>query len=359
MKRYSVITGTGSYIPGKIVKNESFLKNDFYDLNGKKIETPNNEIIEKFHQITDISERRYVEDNHVTSDLAHFAAVEAIKDAAIDPETLDYIIVAHNFGDVEKGSNRINILPALASRVKASLGIENPATMCFDLIAGCPGWVQGLIQADYFIKSGGINKVLVIGADTLSRVSDPHDRDSMIYADGAGAAIVEGVESEKPVGMLSHVVRSDTSNNTAFTLFMDKSNNPEYKSDDLFVKMHGHKIYEYALKKVPQLVKESIDKAGIQIEEVKKILIHQANAKMDEAILQRIFRLYRGVSIPDFIMPMTISELGNSSVATVPTLLDLLLKNKLPNYKASSGDVIVFASVGAGMNVNSIVYRMQ
>ncbi|MFW6326912.1 MAG: 3-oxoacyl-ACP synthase III family protein [Bacteroidota bacterium] len=358
MSIYSIITGTGSYIPRQIIKNESFLNNDFYDTSGKKIETPNEEIIKKFYQITDIEERRYVEDDQVTSDLAHLSALEAIKEANIDKESIDYIIVAHNFGDIQKGSNRCDMVPSLASRVKAKLNIENPATLCFDIVSGCPGWIQGLIQADYFIRSGHVKRILVIGADTLSRISDPHDRDSMIYADGAGAAIIEGTESDTPVGILSHGTRSDTTKNTAYTLWLGKSNNPSVHGRDLYIKMHGHKIYEYALKKVPQLVKDTIEKANIPVQEVKKILIHQANAKMDEAILQRIFRLYKGVKPPEYIMPMTINKLGNTSVATVPTLLDLMLKNKIANYHAKRDDVIVFASVGAGMNVNSLVYRM-
>src|SRR5690606_26513792 len=130
-----------------------------------------------------IAERRYVTDGLVTSDIAYFAALSAIESAAIDKESLDYIIVAHNFGDVRHDNNRSDIVPSIASRVKQKLEIENPRTVAYDVTFGCPGWLQGIIQADYYIKSGDARRVLVIGAEVLSRVCDPHDRDSMLYAD--------------------------------------------------------------------------------------------------------------------------------------------------------------------------------
>ncbi|HEX7412281.1 MAG TPA: 3-oxoacyl-[acyl-carrier-protein] synthase III C-terminal domain-containing protein, partial [Bacteroidales bacterium] len=230
-------------------------------------------------------------------------------------------------------------------------------TIAYDVPFGCPGWLQALIQADYYIKSGDAKKILVIGAETLSRISDPHDIDSMIYSDGAGAAIVEAVNSETPVGVLAHLTRSDTIDH-AHLLRMAKSYNPEFPDETLFLKMNGRKLYEYALNTVPQLVKDCIDKAGLSITDIKKVLIHQANAKMDDAILARIFKLYGINEIPAFVMPMTIAKLGNNSVATLPILYDLLIKGKLENHVLTKGDYYVFASVGAGMNVNAAVYRM-
>jgi 3-oxoacyl-[acyl-carrier-protein] synthase-3 len=122
--------------------------------------------------------------------------------------------------------------------------------------------------------------------------------------------------------------------------------------------MNGRKLYEYALTYVPKVVEESLTKAGVPVSDVKKILIHQANAKMDKAILKRLFSLYGMTEIPEYIMPMNISTFGNSSVATLPTLLDMVLKGKLGNHALKSGDIVVFASVGAGMNINSMVYKM-
>jgi len=333
---YSVITGTGSYIPTRIIRNEDFLKNDFLEADGSKIDKSNKEIIEKFLEITTIAERRYVTDDLVTSDISYLSALEAIKSADIDKEDLDYIIVAHNFGDVRSDNKQLDIVPSLAARVKYKLGIKNPYTIAYDVPFGCPGWLQGIIQADYFIKSGDAKKILVIGADTLSRISDPHDRDSMIYADGAGATILEARKSDKPIGIVSHLTRSDTIIHSQM-LFMGKSYKKE-NGDELYLKMNGRKLYQYALENVPQTIKDSLDKCDIDIKDVKKVLIHQANGKMDDAMLIRLFKLYGIKDIPENVMPMTISWLGNSSVATVPTLMDLILKNKLKPHEINKGD---------------------
>ncbi|MBI9039334.1 MAG: ketoacyl-ACP synthase III [Bacteroidales bacterium] len=357
-KHFSIITGTGSYIPSKIIKNEDFLKNEFYNSSQEKISKNNKEIIEKFQQITGISERRYVEDEYVTSDIGFFAAKKAIESSKTDKESLDYIIVAHNFGDVSGSNRQSDLVPSIAARIKYKLGIENPYTVAYDLPFGCPGWLQGLIQADYFIKSGDAKRILVIGVETLSRVSDPYDIDSMIYSDGSGAVILEAVSSENPVGIISHKTRSDTLGHLNL-LKMNKSYNPKLSiKKDIFLKMNGRKLYEYALNTVPCLVKDVIEKAGFFIRDIKKVLIHQANEKMDDAILIRLLKLYNIKKIPENIMPMTISKLGNNSVATLPILFDLLIKGKLKNHSILTGDNLVFASVGAGMNVNALVYRM-
>lgn len=354
---YSVIKATGSYIPTKIVKNSDFLNNVFYDSNGNVINVSNEELIEKFLKITNILERRYITDELVTSDIAYLSAKDALESSNIDPEKLDHIIVAHNFGDVKSHHTYSDIVPSLAARVKNKLGIKNPFTIAYDLIFGCPGWLQGVIHADYFIKSGDAKLILVIGAEALSRVSDPHDRDSMIYSDGAGAVVLEGVKSNEPVGILSHLTRSDTFTEAKY-LWMDNSYNPDKKDLGLYLKMNGRKLYEYALNTVPLLVKQCIEKAKLTIDKISKVLLHQANGKMDEAILQRLFSLFKVDKIPEGIMPMIIEKLGNSSVATIPILLDLILKNKLPQHRISSGDNIVFASVGAGMNINAVTYKV-
>ncbi len=353
----SIIIGTGSYIPTKKVRNEDFLENEFYDPDGTRLDKQNREIIEQFEKITEIKERRHVAADLVTSDIAYFAAEDALTSSGIDRESLDYIIVAHNFGDVRDVNKRPDFVPNIAARVKHKLKIKNSDSIAYDLPFGCPGWLQGMIQADYFLKSGDAGRALVIGAETLSRISDPHDRDSMIYSDGAGAAILEAVENAEPVGILAHSTRTDTLDQ-AFMLQMDRSYNPERHEDELYLKMNGRRVYEYALKQVPQLVKKTIEKAGLIIDDIRKVLLHQANAKMDAAILDRLYRLFGRKEAPPGVMPMIISWLGNNSVASVPTLLDLLLKGRLDNHDLNQRDVILMASVGAGMNVNAMAYRM-
>ncbi|TLX77670.1 ketoacyl-ACP synthase III [Labilibacter sediminis] len=357
MKIYAVATGTGSYIPPVVVKNIDFANQQFLNSDGTKIDAPGEEIVEKFEQITDIKERRRVEDEHVTSDIAMFAGKNALEAANFDKENLDYIIVAHNLGDIKHGSRFPDILPTLAARVKQKLNIKNPKTVAYDITFGCPGWTQAMIQAKYYIESGDAKSALVIGADTLTRMLDPHDRDSMLFADGAGAALLEAVESEKPVGMLKHAARTDTEEHLDL-LQMGDSYNTELKHDHLYLKMFGRRLYNYALTNVPSLAKECLEANNMTLEDVDKVLIHQANAKMDEAILKRLYRLYGKKDVDYSIMPMTINTLGNSSVATVPTLFDLIVRGKLEGQSLKSGDCVMMTSVGAGMNINAYMYIM-
>jgi 3-oxoacyl-[acyl-carrier-protein] synthase-3 len=348
------ITGTGSYIPTEVISNKDFSSHVFLNEDGTSFPLSNDVITEKFHGITGIQERRYASNELTTSDMATTAAKKAIENANIDPETLDYIIFAHNFGDVKKGAIQGDMLPSLASKTKHNLGIKNPKCVAYDVLFGCPGWVEGVIQATAFIKAGMAKKCLVIGAETLSRVVDPHDRDSMIYSDGAGATILEA--SEEKGGILAHESASFTYDEANY-LFFGNSFNKTHDPNVRYIKMHGRKIYEFALSNVPKAMAECLDASGIKIHQIKKILIHQANEKMDEAIIQRFYKLYNQTA-PEGIMPMTIHRLGNSSVATVPTLYDAMLKGEIENQEINKGDIIIFASVGAGMNVNAIVYQV-
>jgi 3-oxoacyl-[acyl-carrier-protein] synthase III len=355
MKMQSVITGMGSYIPTEIKKNSDFLTNQFLNEDGSQMEYENEVVIEKFKAITGIEERRYATSDLTSSDLGYFAAQKAIDDAGINLEELEYIILAHNFGDVKSTTIQSDILPSLASRVKHKLGIKNPNCVAYDILFGCPGWIQGVIQAEAYIKSGMAKKCLVIGTETLSRVLDDHDRDSMIYSDGAGACVIEANENNTSAGILSYAAQTDTLDE-CYYLFFGKSFNKINNSDNRYIKMYGRKIYEYGLNKVPLAMKTALDKSGIDISEVKKVFIHQANEKMDEAIVKRFYRLYKK-PVPKDIMPMSIHKLGNSSVATVPTLFDLVKQGKIENQEINKGDVIILASVGAGMNINAVVYR--
>jgi len=352
----TIITGTGSYIPSVVKTNQSFVNNSFYAENGELITTPNEEIVEKFKDITGIAERRYADNNENTSEMATKAAVLAIKDAGIDPETIDQIIVAHNFGNVLAGTIQTDAIPAIASRVKNQLGIKNPACVAYDILFGCPGWIQGVIQADAFIKSGMAKKCLVIGAETLSRVVDEHDRDSMIFSDGAGACIVEHSD-ESSTGILASSVQSHCEDETYF-LYLGKSYHPEGEEATRYIKMKGRKVYEYAIKNVPIAMKECIEKAGVDIHDVKKFFLHQANEKMDEGFIKALFKLYGIKEIPKDIMPMSIHELGNSSVATIPTLYDRVKHGFYKEHQLNKGDIVIFASVGAGMNINAICYKI-
>ena len=354
----TVIAGTGSYIPPYIKTNRDFTGHDFYAEDNKRLEIPVELVVEKFKQITGIEERRYAAADINSSDMASIAAENAIKDAGCDPETIDQIIVAHNFGNVIKHTIQIDVLPALAARVKHNLGIKNPSCVPYDILFGCPGWVQGVIQADAYFRAGIAKRCLVIGTETLSRVLDLYDRDSMIFSDGAGACIIEARPSaETKSGILSSCVQSHCGEEVDY-LNLGKSFFPDSDPRIRYIKMKGRKVYEYAMKYVPQAMKLCLDQSGVHISELKKIFIHQANEKMDEGIIKAMYKLYDIRQVPENIMPMSIHKLGNSSVATVPTLLDLVRKGTMPEHQLQEGDVIMFASVGAGMNINAVCYRM-
>lgn len=350
----SIITGTGSYIPDIIKKNADFLNNSFYSDTNDPLTDENEVIIQKFKGITGIEERRYLQAGLLNSEIATIAANLAIERAGIDIETIDQIIFAHNFGDLNNLNRQSDMLPSLASKTKHLLRIKNPDCVAYDVIFGCPGWLQGIIQADQFIKTGLSKRCLVIGSETLSRIIDPHDRDSMIYADGAGACILEkGLDSKK--GILSYASQTYTFEESNY-IFFGESNKTDEEEHTRYLKMHGRKIYEFALNNVPLAMKQALDKSGVPIDKLKKILIHQANEKMDEAIINRFYRLFK-TKVPDGIMPMSINVLGNSSVATIPTLLDLILNGNFNEHNIAEGDAIMFASVGAGMNINAVVYQ--
>ncbi len=352
----TVITGTGSYIPEMVKTNRDFTTHDFFGADHTAIDQAPDVVVEKFRAITGIQERRYAEPDMNASDMATLASKIAITNSGIDPETIDQIIVAHNFGNVVKHTIQTDVLPALASRVKHDLGIRNPNCVAYDILFGCPGWIQGVIQSHAYFMAGMARKCLVIGTETLSRVIDVYDRDSMIFSDGAGATILEWKEHATS-GILSTSVQSHCTDE-AYYLYMGKSNYPNSDPRVRYIKMNGRKVFEYAMKYVPLAMKDCLDKAGVGIHEVKKVFIHQANEKMDEGIIKALFKLYNLKEIPEHIMPMSIHKLGNSSVATVPTLYDLVLHNQLPNQAVTAGDVVLFASVGAGMNINAICYRV-
>lgn len=349
----SCITGWGSYIPEVLVTNDDFSHRKFYDERQEAIKHDSKVVVRKFQSITGIEERRYVRPDQTASDIGAIAAQRALEASKIDPETLDVIVLAHNFGDVKHGTIQTDILPGLSARVKQQLGIVKPNCVAYDILFGCPGWLQGLIQSHQFIQGGFAKKCLVIGTETLSRVLDMHDRDSMIFSDGAGAVVLEA--SQKNGGILSTASQTYAIDEAEY-LNMGHSNLPESDEKIRFIKMKGRKIYEFALTNVPVAMKACVDKSGLDVGQIKKVLLHQANEKMDEAIIHRFFKLY-GMTPPKDVMPMSIHKLGNSSVGTVPTLFDLVSRRQLENHSFEPGDIILMASVGAGMHINAALYQ--
>ena len=351
------ITGTGAYIPTHTQKNEAFANLQFYEASGQPISVSAAVTIEKFRNITGIFERRYAASHINTSDMAASAGWQAIINSGIDPEILDQIVVAHNFGDISTDSYQSQNVPSLASKVKYILGISQPNCIAYDILAGCPGWLHAVIQTQAWFTAGMARKVLLIGAETLSRVTDASDRDSMIFGDGAGAVVMEYcLDNKIASGILSCSAQTHSMEEVSYINMAPCFNADESNSNTLFMKMKGRKVYEYALKHVPLAMKDCFDKSNIPIRELKKIIIHQANEKMDQEIVQRFYNLYNTLP-PDDVMPMCIQWLGNSSVATIPTLYHLIQTHQIAGHEIKPGDIILFASVGAGMNINAVCYR--
>lgn len=349
------IAGTGTKLPERRIENSFFLDRVFMDQNGVTNPKPQADIIAKLEQITGIRERGYISEKGDSVPLMVDAALAALADWGQDKNLIDGIIVAHNAGNMLEGRQGFHTVPNMAALLKNRLGITNHECFAYDLLFGCPGWLQGVIQAHQAIQMGDAKHVLVVGIEVASRLLDPHDLDSLILADGCGAAVISGTVDEQ-VGIVSYATYSHALDDIS-CIYLDRSYNKEIEAPTLF-KMNGKDVYKYATVWVPKVIKKALDKAGMDVSEVDMFLFHQANGKMLHAFANNLAQMYgiQGLSFEGKI-PTTIEFTGNTSVATIPTMLDLIRKNELGTYNIKPGDTVVFASVGAGMHCNALVYR--
>ena len=351
----SMITGTGSIIPELLVPNSHFETNEFYDRNGTRIEKSSSEIVAKLEAITGIRERRYIPFDQDSIQLMTDASRLAVEDAGLDINDLSGIIVAHNAGNMVPDTGAFHTVPNLAAALKHELHSTNYNCFAYDVLFGCPGWLQAIIQAHHAIQCDGAEHILVTGLEVASRLLDPHDPDSMILADGCGACVVSRSNAGEN-GVLSYSTFSHAMDDNRI-IYLGPSNKPGIEGSCYF-HMNGRAVYKYATEWVPKVIKSAIDKSGLDIGDIDLFLLHQANAKMLDAIAANLAELC-GVTFEKLAdkIPTTIDFLGNTSVATIPTMLDLIRKQKLDGFEIRDGDVAVLASVGAGMHCNAIVYR--
>lgn len=356
MPLQTVIAGTGSFLPGDVIPNSWFLDHTFYKPDGTRIDKPTEEIINKLRDISGITERRYLEKHMDAAEAGARAGKAALEDAGIDGDQLDGIIVAHNFGNIRNQGERSHLIPNLAALIKNRMGITNYRAAAWDVLFGCPGWIQGMIQAHQAIHSGGGRTYLVIGVEIMSRVIDPHDLDTMLFGDGAGAAVVKGVETNADEGLLSYGTYSHCGEEVDY-LNMGCTYMPG-GDDYLYTKMNGRQVYRYGVNTLPELVTDILGKAGVGLDEVSTFLFHQANEKMIVAIAEALFKKHGATGDLDRLLPMNLQVTGNSSVATIPTLMDQIRKGGHPGHSIDAGNTLVMASVGAGMHVNGLIYRV-
>jgi 3-oxoacyl-[acyl-carrier-protein] synthase-3 len=353
-KKMTIIKGTGSVLPALVVPNSRFESHIFYDKNGVKNERQGAEVTAKLEAITGIRERRYVPPDQDSRPLMTEAARLAVADSGLELNDLDGIIVAHNAGNMLIGESAFHTVPNMAANLKNALEITNHECFAFDILFACPGWLQAVIQAHQIVKSGDAENILVVGIEVASHLLDPHDLDSMILADGCGAAVLSKSVANK--GVMSYATFSHA-NQDIGCIYLGKSNNPELGGCCWF-KMNGKEVYKYATQWVPKVVKKTLDKAKLSLSDIDLFLFHQANEKLNLAIANNLANLYQlGAEVFAGKLPMTIQFLGNTSVATIPTMLDLILKRKLGDYEIKEGQTVVMASVGAGMHCNALVYQ--
>jgi 3-oxoacyl-[acyl-carrier-protein] synthase-3 len=349
----TTIVATGSATPERRIKNSYFLGRTFLNEDGTPMTKPVEDIVAKLEQITGIKERGYISESGDSLPLLTAGAEDVIKNWGKERNLIDGIIVAHNAGNMLEGRDGFHTVPNLAALLKNRLGITRHECFAYDILFGCPGWVQGLIQAHQALQMGDAQNILVVGLEVASRLLDPYDLDSMILADGCGGAILSKGEGQ---GILSYATFSHALDDIK-CIYLSKSYNKEWDDTTLF-KMNGKEVYKYATTWVPQVIKKALDKANLNAADVDMFLFHQANGKMLHAFAHHLADLYaiEGLNFEGKI-PTTISFTGNTSVATIPTMLDLIRKGELEGYEIKPGMTVVFASVGAGMHCNALVYR--
>lgn len=313
------------------------------------------EITAKLQQISGIKERRYADETEDSADIAAAACNNALVAAQLSGEALDAIIVAHNAGNMVHGNDKPHTIPNLAALVKSKMGVQNPGCIAYDILFGCPGWIEAMTQAHRMIAVGDAKNIMVVGVDVLSRYVDHHDLDSMLFGDGAGAVLLQAQSNEDKKGILCYENYSHCNKEVDF-LKMGVSYNTE-EPPISYIKMNGKQVYRYAVTYVPTLVNNCLQKAGIPIEKVDHFLFHQANEKMIIAMAEKLFKMNGVAGDIDKLVPMIVQNTGNTSVATIPTLWDLIVQQKVPNHSIQKGDIIVMASVGAGMHANCMIYQ--
>jgi 3-oxoacyl-[acyl-carrier-protein] synthase-3 len=322
----SAILGTGYYVPEKVVTNADM---------EKIVETTD----EWIRTRTGIQERRFAAPDEYTSDMGFRAAENAIRNAGINKEDIGLIITATVTGDYN--------WPSTAGIIQKKLGL--PGIPAFDVSAACSGFIYGLSISDAMIKSGKFKKILLIGVEKLSVITDMTDRNTcVLLGDGAGAVVLGESESD---GIMSVVIHADGSKTDILYQPAGGSVNPAtHETVDKrmhYLKMDGKEVFKLAVEKMPSVLEESMAEAGLKAEDIDFVIFHQANIRIIEYIAKK-FNWPVGKNI------INIQKYGNTSAATIPIALAEAMEQK----KIKKGDIVAFSTFGAGMTWGGAVVKI-
>lgn len=325
-KIYVGISGIGSYVPEKVITNHDI---------AKIVDTSNEWIIER----TGIQERRIVDEETATSDIASIAAERALQDAKLKPEDIDLIIVATATPD--------HSFPSTACLVQKKIGASKAAA--FDISVGCSGFVYALAVGEKFIKAGFYERVLIIGAETLSKIVDWQDRSTCIlFGDGAGACVLE--KCEENTGILASELGSDGTNGKVLILPAGGSRQPA--SEDTVknrlhsIKMEGREVFKFAVRVMDKTSKSVIEKANLRLEDIDFLVPHQANTRIIDAAAKKL-KLEQGK------IYVNLNKYGNMSSASIPVALEEAIKEK----RIKKGDNVLLVAFGAGLTWASMIIK--
>ncbi len=318
----TLITGTGSYLPEKIITNDDL---------AKTLQTSDDWI----KQRTGIGKRHVVADGQKTSDIGFEAAKKALESVAMDPQEIDCIIVATTTPD--------DTFPATATKVQALLGAVN--AFAFDVQAVCAGFVYGLDVGDALIKSGKADKVLVIGAESFSRILDWNDRTTaVLFGDGAGAVVLEATQTSKVTdwGILGSVLYSD--GRLRDILYVDGGVSSTRTTG--FVRMEGKEVFRHAVEKLSSATQAVLDQAGLVADDIDWLVPHQANIRIIDSMQKKL-------NLASEKVICTVSEHANTSAASIPLALDIAVRDG----RIKQGDIVAFEAIGGGLAWGAAVAR--
>ena len=311
MQKYSKIISTGSYLPEKILTNK--------DLE-KMVDTSHEWIIER----TGIESRHIANENESSVDMAYSASVNAIKNANIDSNVIDMIIVATTTPERK--------FPSTAVLLQNKL--KNNKAFAFDLNAACTGFIYALDVADTYIKNGIANYVLVVGTEKITSLLDWSDRNTcVLFGDGAGVAILG---SSNTPGIISNTIGSDGSYKDLLTVNTDRE----------VIEMSGNDVFKIAVNTMGKLAAETLEKNSMTIDSLNWLIPHQANSRIINAVARKI-------NLPQEKIIMTVNKHGNTSAASIPLALDYANSNNL----IKENDIIMFEAFGAGFTWGSTLLK--